>query len=69
MTLQDAITSFFGVLAILFGWLAVSSLGRIAARVESLSMTVRDLRQDLDGLKDHVKTVQDTIHERASSTD
>ena len=43
------------LLALLFGWLVLNWLSNVAARVEGLSMTVRDLRKDLEELKDEVK--------------
>jgi hypothetical protein len=43
------------LLALLFGWLVLNWLSNIAARVDGLSMTVGDLRKDLDELKDEVK--------------
>lgn len=43
------------LLALLFGWLVLNWLSNVAARVEGLSMTVMDLRKDLDELKDEVK--------------
>ena len=45
------------LLGLLFGWLVLNWLSNVAARVESLSMTVRDLRKDLDELKDEMKAV------------
>ena len=51
------------LLALLFGWLVLNWLSNISARMDGLSMTVRDLRKDLDelkdDLKDEVKAVQD----------
>ena len=44
----------------LFGWLVLNWLSNVAARVEGLSLTVRDLRKDLDELKDEVKAVPHT---------
>ena len=43
------------LLGLLFGWLVLNWLSNLAARVEGLSMTVGDLRKDLDELKDVVK--------------
>jgi hypothetical protein len=43
------------LLGLLFGWLVLNWLSNVAARVEGLSMTVMDLRKDLDELKDEVK--------------
>jgi len=43
------------LLALLFGWLVLNWLSNVAARVEGLSLTVGDLRRDLDELKDGVK--------------
>ena len=43
------------LLGLLFGWLVLNWLSTVAARVEGLSMTVMDLRKDLDELKDEVK--------------
>jgi len=48
------------LLGVLFGWLVLNWLSNVAARVEALSLTVRDLRKDLDELKDEVKGVSHT---------
>ena len=45
------------LLGLLFAWLVLNWLSNVAARVEGLSMTVRDLRKDVDELKDEVKAV------------
>ena len=45
------------LLGLLFGWLVLNWLSNVAARVEALSMTVGDLRKDLDELKDDMKAV------------
>ena len=54
------------MLALLFGWLVLNWLSNVAARVDGLSLTMRDLRQDLDELKDKVKAVQQTRSEHVS---
>ena len=43
------------LLALLFGWLVLNWLSNISARVDGLSMTVADLRKDLEAIKDEVK--------------
>ena len=48
------------LLGLLFAWLVLNWLSNVAARVEALSLTVRDLRKDLDELKDEVKGVSHT---------
>jgi len=45
------------LLGLLFAWLVLNWLSTVAARVDGLSMTVKDLRKDLDELKDEVKAV------------
>ena len=45
------------LLGLLFAWLVLNWLSNVAARVEALSLTVGDLRKDLDELKDEVKAV------------
>ena len=45
------------LLGLLFAWLVLNWLSTVAARVDGLSMTVTDLRKDLDELKDEVKAV------------
>jgi hypothetical protein len=41
-------------LVLLFGWLVLNWLSTISARVDGLTVTVGDLRKDVQAIKDHV---------------
>jgi hypothetical protein len=43
-------------LALLFGWLVLNWLSTTTARVDGLSIAMRDLRRDLDEVKGSLKT-------------